>query len=75
MMLERLWQALTVTTGISLAPTGTRVVRTVGRVSLTAAHSVHVVEADGERFVIGCHPGGLTVLNRQAERAERETKT
>jgi len=68
MMLERLWKVLNVTAGISLAPSGAKVVRTVGRVSLTATHSVHVVEADGERWVLGCYPGGLTVLNRPEER-------
>jgi hypothetical protein len=36
-----------------------------GRVWLTPQHSVHVIECDGQTFVIGCHAGGLTKLSER----------
>jgi flagellar biogenesis protein FliO len=52
------------------APPAETTVRRVGRVALTPAHSVHVVEVAGKSIVIGCHPGGMTVLGPGREGGE-----
>jgi flagellar biogenesis protein FliO len=37
-------------------------IRVMSRISLTATHSIHIVEADGQRMILGCHPRGFAVL-------------
>jgi flagellar biogenesis protein FliO len=40
-------------------------IQVTGCVVLTPAHSIHVVELDGRRLVVGCHSTGMLVLNRE----------
>jgi hypothetical protein len=42
-------------------------VRVLSRAALTPAHSIHVIETGGERLVIGCHAGGMRILQRSPE--------
>jgi flagellar biogenesis protein FliO len=67
-MFQRLRQVAEFSKFISIGNTGARPVRVLGRTSLTATHSIHVVETAGERLVIACHPGGCTVLSRSGEK-------
>ena len=63
-MLGQVWQYL-VGRSRSLASNGQACIRSIGRTSLTPTHSVHLIEVQGERLVIGCHPGGMTILHPQ----------
>jgi hypothetical protein len=41
---------------------GRLVLRQVAHLRLSPGHSLHFVEADGHRMLLGCSPSGMTIL-------------
>jgi flagellar biogenesis protein FliO len=63
--LVRLWEAVRRPWVVSAvhAPR----IHVAGRAVLTPTHSVHLVEVEGRRMVLGCHPSGFLVLSAEQE--------
>ena len=45
-------------------------IHVAGRAVLTPTHSVHVVEIEGRRLVLGCHPNGFLVLSPEQDQGK-----
>lgn len=49
----------------------TDLLRSCGRLSLSAQHSIHYVRAGTRQLVVGVHPSGMTLLCDMSAGAER----
>jgi hypothetical protein len=45
------------------------------RIRLTPQHTVHVVRAEGFRWLLACHPAGVSVLAQAEEAADTSHQT
>jgi Flagellar biosynthesis protein, FliO len=70
--LTRLWDALR--RPWAVAAVRVPRIRVAGRAVLTPTHSVHVVEMEGRRWVLGCHPNGFLVLSPDPEPDQEQAK-
>ncbi len=62
-----LWAALWLlkrkgTLSTPLAKSGPRPIELLGKVGLSAQHSLHLVRVDGRELLLGVHPSGFTVV-------------